>query len=429
MSSLPLVDAERWPSVARTPYSPVRAAAARLILRRAVRDLPIVVLLPTSRRRGTSAAGAASAPGVTGVPERLGAGGAGAPVMEIVSDAFFHRIGADLKIGFGEAYMAGDWRAADGTDLAELLTVFAKHLTDLVPPTLQRFRKLIEQRMPSSEINDRTGARKNIARHYDLSNELFATFLDETMTYSSAWFESNHEDLAAAQRHKIDGILDYAGVRPGSRVLEIGTGWGQLAIQAAERGATVTSVTLSAEQRDLARKRIAEAGVDAEVELRDYRDVRGQYDAVVSVEMIEAVGAQYWPTYFATIDRLLAPGGRFALQSITMPHDRLLATRHAQGWIHQYIFPGGLIPSLTAIEQIAGTAGGLEIAHRRDLGSAYAHTLRLWRERFTARAADVANLGFDAVFRRMWEFYLAYSEAGFRAGYLGVSQLALVRKK
>ncbi|GAA3590239.1 cyclopropane-fatty-acyl-phospholipid synthase family protein [Kribbella ginsengisoli] len=420
MSSLPLVDAERWPRVARTPRSPIRAAAARLILRRAVRDLPLVVLLPKSGRPG--------ARGAAGGPERLGAGGAGAPVMEIVSDAFFHRIGADLKIGFGEAYMAGDWRPADGTDLADLLTVFANHLTDLVPPTLQRFRKLIEQRMPSTELNDRAGAKQNIARHYDLSNDLFATFLDETMSYSSAWFETHDEDLETAQRRKIDGILDYAGVREGTRVLEIGTGWGQLAIQAAERGASVTSVTLSAEQRDLARKRIAEAGVNAEVELRDYRDVRGQYDAIVSVEMIEAVGAQYWPTYFATIDRLLAPGGRFALQSITMPHDRLLATRHAQGWIHQYIFPGGLIPSLTAIEQIAETAGGLEIAHRRDLGPAYAHTLRLWRDRFTAHAAEVANLGFDAVFRRMWEFYLAYSEAGFRAGYLDVSQLALVRK-
>jgi cyclopropane-fatty-acyl-phospholipid synthase len=410
MSSLPHIDADRWPGVARTPYSPVRAAAARQVLRRAVRDLPVVVLLPDR--------------------SRLGAGGAGAPVLEIVSEKFFHRIGADLKIGFGEAYLAGDWRAGDGTDLADLLTVFAHRLGDLVPPVLQRFRKLIEQRMPSSELNDRSGARSNIARHYDLSNELFAAFLDETMTYSSAWFDgrpAGFGQLAAAQRRKIDGVLDYAGVQPGTRLLEIGTGWGQLAIQAAERGATVTSVTLSAEQRDLARKRIAEAGVDAEVELRDYRDVQGQYDAVVSVEMIEAVGARYWPTYFATIDRLLAPGGRFALQSITMPHDRLLATQHAQGWIHQYIFPGGLIPSLTAIEQIAGTAGGLSIEQRRDFGPSYANTLRLWRERFTARSGEVANLGFDAVFRRIWEFYLAYSEAGFRAGYLGVSQLALVR--
>ncbi|WP_198676358.1 SAM-dependent methyltransferase [Kribbella monticola] len=405
MSTLQLVETDRWPGIARTPNSPVRAAVARQILRRAVRDLPIVVLLPD----GT----------------RLGSGGIGAPVMEVVSEAFFHRIGAHLKIGFGEAYMAGDWRADRSTDLADLLTVFASRLTDLVPPVLQRFRKLIEPRL--AEQNDRAGARQNIARHYDLSNELFAAFLDPTMSYSSAWFSPADDDLESAQLRKIDGILDLAGVRTGSRVLEIGTGWGQLAIQAAQRGATVTSITLSAEQRDLARKRIAEAGVDATVELRDYRETEGQYDAVVSVEMIEAVGEQYWPAYFATIDRLLAPGGRFGLQSITMPHDRLLATRHAQGWIHKYIFPGGLIPSLTAIEQIASTAGGLVVETRRDLGADYARTLQLWRERFVAQAPAVANLGFDAVFRRMWEFYLAYSEAGFRAGYLGVSQLALVR--
>ncbi|TDU87256.1 cyclopropane-fatty-acyl-phospholipid synthase [Kribbella voronezhensis] len=405
MSTLQLVETDRWPGVARTPNSPVRAAVARQILRRAVRDLPIVVLLPDRTR--------------------LGSGGIGAPVMEIVSEAFFHRIGADLKIGFGEAYMAGDWRAGRGTDLADLLTVFASRLTDLVPPVLQRFRKLIEPRL--AEQNDRTGARLNIARHYDLSNDLFAAFLDPTMSYSSAWFSAAEDDLETAQVRKIDGILDLAGVRAGSRVLEIGTGWGQLAIQAARRGATVTSITLSAEQRDLARKRIAEAGVDATVELRDYREAEGRYDAVVSVEMIEAVGERYWPAYFATIDRLLAPGGRFGLQSITMPHDRLLATRHAQGWIHKYIFPGGLIPSLTAIEQIASTAGGLVIETRRDLGADYARTLQLWRERFVAQAPAVANLGFDAVFRRMWEFYLAYSEAGFRAGYLGVSQLTLVR--
>ncbi|GAA1642067.1 cyclopropane-fatty-acyl-phospholipid synthase family protein [Kribbella alba] len=416
MSTLQLIDTDRWPGVARTPNSPLRAEAARLILHRAVRDLPVVVLLPD----GT----------------RLGSGGAGAPVMEIVSDAFFHRIGADLKIGFGEAYMAGDWRAGRGTDLADLLTTFASRLTELVPPVAQRFRKLVEPRL--ADENDRIGARANIARHYDLSNELFATFLDPTLTYSSAWFSpaadgydqvaAGFHELGAAQVRKIDGVLDLAGVREGSRVLEIGTGWGQLAIQAAQRGAEVTSITLSTEQRDLARRRIAEAGVNATVELRDYRDVEGQYDAVVSVEMIEAVGERYWPTYFATVDRVLAPGGRFGLQSITMSHDRMLATRHAQSWVHKYIFPGGLIPSLTAIEQTAATAGGLTVVGQRDLGPDYARTLRLWRERFTSQAPVVANLGFDATFRRMWEFYLAYSEAGFRAGYLGVSQLALIRR-
>ncbi|GAB2582212.1 class I SAM-dependent methyltransferase [Kribbella endophytica] len=395
------VDRGRWPDIAQSPRSSLRAAAARQVLRGAVRDLEVEVVLPDGRR--------------------LGRGG---PVMEIVDDSFFHRIGADLKIGFGEAYMAGDWRAAPGTDLAELLTVFARRLTTLVPPTLQRFRKVIEQRMPAAERNDRTGARSNIARHYDLSNDLFATFLDPTMSYSSALFDGT-DDLEQAQVRKIDHVLDLAGVRDGSKVLEIGTGWGQLAIRAAGRGATVTSITLSTEQRDLARKRIAEAGVDATVELCDYRDVDGRYDAVVSVEMIEAVGERYWPTYFETVDRVLVPGGRFGLQAITMPDDRLRATRHAQGWIHKYIFPGGLIPSLEAIDR---AAGGLTVVDQHRFGADYARTLRLWRDRFTEQAVEVDALGFDETFRRMWEFYLAYSEAGFRSGYLDVVQLALTRR-
>ncbi|TCO26142.1 cyclopropane-fatty-acyl-phospholipid synthase [Kribbella steppae] len=402
MTALHLVDVDRWPGIARVPNSPVRAAVARQILRRAVRDLPVTVRLPD----GT----------------RLGGDG---PELEIRSDAFFHRIGADLKIGFGEAYMAGDWRPGSGSDLADVLTVFAHRLPTLVPPVLQRFRRWVER--PIAQGNDRAGAQANVAHHYDLSNDLFATFLDPTLTYSSALF-ADGDTLAEAQRRKIDSVLDLAGVRSGTRVLEIGTGWGELAIQAASRGAVVRSITLSAEQRDLARKRIAQAGVPAEVELCDYRDVRGQYDAIVSVEMIEAVGERYWPAYFAAVDRLLAPGGRFGLQSITMPHDRLLATRHAQGWIHQYIFPGGLIPSVEAIGTIAAGSAGLEIVGRRDFGPDYARTLRLWREQFTARPDVIAGLGFDAVFRRMWEFYLAYSEAGFRSGYLGVSQFALVRQ-
>jgi cyclopropane-fatty-acyl-phospholipid synthase len=330
--------------------------------------------------------------------------------------------------------MAGEWRAGEGTDLADLLTVFARQLTELVPRGLQRLRRFVDQ--PIARLNDRAGARSNIAHHYDLSNELFATFLDPTMTYSAALFDSvdehhrapsDHELLAMVQRRKIDNILDLAGVTAGTRMLEIGTGWGQLAIQAAQRGAEVHSITLSAEQRDLARKRISEAGVHADVELCDYRDVQGQYDAIVSVEMIEAVGEEYWPTYFETVDRLLAPGGRFGLQSITMAHDRLLATRHSQSWIHEYIFPGGLIPSVEAIGTVAGSAG-LEITSQRDFGLDYARTLRLWRERFSANTPTVAELGFDAVFRRMWEFYLAYSEAGFRSGYLNVAQFALTRR-
>ncbi len=407
----PTVDSTRWPRIARTPQHPVRAALARQVFNRATRQLPVTVQLPG------------------GSPVRNGH-----PVFEVVSDRFFDRLGKDFEVGFGESYMAGEWRAGDGTDLADLLTVFARELAELVPAGLQRLRRVVDR--PIARINDLAGARSNIAHHYDLSNDLFATFLDPTMTYSAALFDpadehhrapTDDELLAVAQRRKIDNILDLAGVTAGTRVLEIGTGWGQLAIQAAQRGAEVYSITLSAEQRDLARKRICEAGVQAEVELCDYRDVDGQYDAVVSVEMIEAVGEEYWPTYFTTVSRLLAPGGRVGLQSITMSHERLLATRNSQGWIHEYIFPGGLIPSVEAIGTVA-SAAGLEITSQLDFGPDYARTLRSWRERFAAERTTVAELGFDPVFRRMWEFYLAYSEAGFRSGYLNVAQFALTRR-
>ncbi|MGH3461697.1 MAG: class I SAM-dependent methyltransferase [Kribbellaceae bacterium] len=403
------IDAGRWPDVVREPHVPIRAAVAREVLRGAVRDLGVRVRLPDGRL--------------------LGAGGPDAPELRIESGAFFHRLGADLKIGFGEAYLAGDWQTGPGTDLADLLTVFAARLTELVPASLQRLRKLVEQRPPAAEDNDREGALGNIQRHYDLSNELFAAFLDETMSYSAGWFAPGVDDLATAQRHKVDGILDLAAVGPGSRVLEIGTGWGQLALQAGRRGATVHTVTLSAEQRDLAQRRFREAGLADRVTVRlcDYRDVTGRYDAVVSVEMIEAVGERYWPAYFAAVGRLLVPGGRFGLQAITMPHDRMLATRHARGWVHKYVFPGGLIPSLTAIEAHSGAAG-FAITARRSLGPDYARTLRLWRAAFVRNAGLVDRLGFDAVFRRLWELYLAYSEAGFRSGYLDVWQLALRRE-
>jgi len=218
-------------------------------------------------------------------------------------------------------------------------------------------------------------------------------------------------------------------VGPGCRVLEVGTGWGELAIRAARRGARVRTITISREQRALAARRVAEAGLAGQVsvELRDYRDVDGEFDAICSVEMLEAVGERYWDAYFAALDAHLAPGGRIGLQTITMPHDRMLATRHTYTWIHKYIFPGGLLPSVTAIENGLTQATRLRITGREDFGAHYAETLRIWRERFRARADEVTSLGFDEVFNRMWNFYLCYSEAGFRAGYIGVSQLTLAR--
>jgi cyclopropane-fatty-acyl-phospholipid synthase len=349
--------------------------------------------------------------------------------MRLVRPAsFYARIGADVKIGFGEGYMTGDWTTGADTDLADLLSAFAARLTRLVHPALQKLRFLVERTQPAHEENTAENSRSNISRHYDLSNELFEAFLDETMTYSSAWFEPG-DDLHGAQLRKIDGILDLARVRSGMRVLEIGSGWGALAIRAArERGAHVTTLTLSTEQQALARKRAEEAGVAdrVDVRLQDYRSATGQYDAVVSVEMIEAVGERFWPTYFSALDSLLAPGGRVGLQSITMPHDRLQATRRSYTWIHKYIFPGGIIPSLRAIEDTLAGHTRLSVVERRELGPHYARTLGLWRERFLDNW-DRLEGSFDDTFRRMWEFYLAYCEAGFRVGYLGVSQLGLAR--
>jgi cyclopropane-fatty-acyl-phospholipid synthase len=409
------VDPARWPDVAVAAGSPGRAAVARVLFGCAVVRLPLRVRLPddSADSRGLH-----------------GAGGPAAPVMILHRpEAFFRRLGASGLIGFGESYMAGEW---DSDDLTGLLTVFAAHTAELIPPWLQRLRRLAVRRQPPADLQTIAGARRNIGRHYDLSNELFALFLDETMTYSSALFAdpaaAGQDQLAEAQQRKIDRLLDQAGVGPGCRLLEVGTGWGELAIRAARRGATVRTITISAEQQALAARRVAEAGLAGRVsvELRDYRDVDGRFDAICSVEMLEAVGERYWDAYFAALDRHLAPGGRIALQVITMPHDRMLATRHTYTWIQKYIFPGGLLPSVTAIgDSLARTR--LRITAREDFGDCYAQTLRIWRERFGARACEVARLGFDEVFSRMWTFYLCYSEAGFRAGYIDVSQLTLAR--
>lgn len=394
---------------------PLRAAIARRILSRAVARLPLIVALPGG--------------------ERLGAGAASDPVLTVARPrAFFARLGADAKIGFGEAYQAGDWQPGADTDLADLLTVFAANIADVVPPALQHLRPLVDRRQPAAERNTTRGARANIHRHYDLPPQLFEAFLDETMSYSSAMFNDGETlpsegDIAAAQRRKIDSALDLAGVGPGTELLEIGTGWGELAIRAAQRGANVTSLTLSAEQHDLATRRIVQAGVAdrASVVLADYRNARGSYDAIVSVEMIEAVGESYWPVFFKALDRLLRPGGRIALQSILMPHDRMMATRHSYSWIHKYVFPGGIIPSRRAIDVALARNTSLAVESHLEFGADYATTLRWWRHRFLQRWPDLETAGFDPRFQRTWEFYLAYSEAGFRAGYLDVTQLAITR--
>ncbi|MGW4562093.1 class I SAM-dependent methyltransferase [Streptomyces sp. NPDC004561] len=402
-------DPARRPGVAAVPRaSRLRTAATGAVVRHALRALPL-------RARFAGA-------------DTVGLGG---PLLEVRDPHSFHaRVGTDGLVGFGESYMAGEW---DAPDLVAALTVLAAHAADLVPAPLRGLRRLWAPRQPHGERNTPDGSRANISRHYDLSNDLFALFLDDTLSYSAALFRgfpASRDLLAAAQHRKIDRLLDLAGVGEGTRLLEIGTGWGELALRAAARGARITSLTLSREQRALARERVRAAGHDdrVSIELCDYREARGEYDAVVSVEMIEAVGAEFWPVYFRTLDERLAPGGRVALQAITMPHDRLLATRGSFTWIHKYVFPGGLIPSVRAVEESVREHTRLTVARRDAFGAHYAETLRLWRERFTARAEEVEALGFDETFRRMWTFYLAYSEAGFRSGYLDVQQFLLTKE-
>jgi cyclopropane-fatty-acyl-phospholipid synthase len=395
-----------WTEIAPARRVPVHAAIARWLFRRAVGRLPIRVLLPD----GTI----------------WGGGGPTDPAMSICNErAFFRRLGADALIGFGEAYMAQDWTAEEP---AAVLTPLAACMAVHVPKWMQRLRGVYVRRQPRIDDNTRRGARRNIARHYDLSNDLFALFLDQSMTYSSAWFEPG-DTLEDAQARKIDRLLDAANVGAGTRVLEIGTGWGSLAIRAARRGAAVRTITISVQQAELARQRAEEAGVSDRVvvELCDYRDAEGTYDAVLSVEMIEAVGEDYWPTFFRSLDRLLAPGGSIGLQAIVLGHERMLATRYQYTWVHKYIFPGGALPSIRAIEEILDADTELRITQVTPIGQHYATTLHQWRDRFTSGRGGVEALGFDASFQRMWEFYLVYCEAGFASGYLDVTQLLIQR--
>ena len=353
--------------------------------------------------------------------------GRGGPAMTVHRPGeLYARLGRDGLIGFGEAYLTGAWTAED---LTGSLTGLAANGGDLTPRPRPRARSLVQRRTPRAHRTTADRTRDLIAHHYDLSNELFGLFLDESLSYSSALFAHEHEDLLPAQHRKIDRLLDRAGVGAGTRVLEIGTGWGELAIRAARRGATVHTVTLSSGQLALARQRVADAGLSdrVSVELCDYREVSGEYDAVLSVEMIEAVGHEYWPTYFRTLDRLLAPGGRAAIQAILMPHDRMLATRGSYTWINKYIFPGGFLPSAEAIDEVTERHTSLRVTDRLTFGADYAETLRRWDEAFLAAGDDVRRLGFDETFVRMWHFYLCYSRAGFASGYLDVQQLTLER--
>lgn len=407
MISASTATAGLWPDIATPPSYNWRSVLAEIVTRRAVHALPLRLE-------------------VNG--KIFGAGSSQDPTIYIADPkAFFARVGRKGMIGFGESYMAGDWDTRDAETLTQALAVFGSNMDRLVPRSWESLRRFALERIPAETRDWRKASKEDIAAHYDLSNDMFASFLDASMTYSCALFRdpdvADWFELPVAQHAKIDRLLDKVGVTEGTELLEIGTGWGELAIRAAARGARVTTVTLSEQQAELARQRISKAGLTEHVDVRlqDYRDIDGRYDAIVSVEMIEAVGYDQWPTYFTTIDNLLTSGGRFGLQAITMPDHRLEATRHTYGWIHKYIFPGGLLPSTEAIERTVARHTTLHIDDQLEFGGHYAATLRLWLERFDANwpllAAD-----FDETFRRMWRFYLCYTRAGFESSYLNVQQ-------
>ena len=341
--------------------------------------------------------------------------------------------GAALRsgdIGFAESYIAGDWTTPHLTDLLQLFIANRQHIEGVVYGSwagrlLYRIKHLLNR-------NTRANSQKNIHAHYDLGNAFYQLWLDDTMNYSSAWFEGDpNGDLRTAQHAKVRRALHMAGVKPGDRVLEIGCGWGALAEMATiEFNASVTGVTLSTEQLDFARERMQRLGMgdSADLRLQDYRDIGDEpFDAICSIEMVEAVGREYWPTYFQTVHRLLKPGGRACIQSIVIDDSLFKRYISSTDFIQQYVFPGGCLPCPSEFRREA-EAAGLRVEDEFSFGQDYAETLRRWRERFLAQRGQILQLGFDERFMHIWEFYLAYCEAAFAMSSTNLVQYTLVRQ-
>ena len=358
-----------------------------------------------------------------GTERRFGSGPS--VTMTIESAALFRRIATRGKIGLGESYQAGEWRADDLVALFELLL----RNVDAAALRHPRLVRALSLRPSLRSRNGLRAARRNISYHYDLGNDLFALFLDETMTYSCAVFEDSNEELASAQRRKYERICRNLRLVPGDRVLEIGCGWGGFAIHAASRGAHVTALTISAAQAELARERAAAAGFADRIEIReeDFRAHEGRYTKIASIEMVEAIGDRHFPSFFAACDRLLEPSGIACVQTILVPDQRWQRYRKTPDWIERYLFPGCLIPSMTALTRAMTRASRLMVYEVEEIGHNYAETLRRWRERFHGRLEDVRRLGYDERFVRTWDFYLAYCEAAFRTRALRDAQIVLTR--
>ncbi len=349
--------------------------------------------------------------------------------VNVHDDRFYSELAFGGSIGAGEAYMRGYWSSDDLTMLMRILVRNLDFL-DQMEAGLARITAPLQKTIHWLRRNTRRGSRRNIAAHYDLGNDFFALFLDESMMYSSAVFEHTAQTLEEASVAKLDRICQKLQLGPDDKVLEIGTGWGGFAMHAARHyGCRVTTTTISREQYELARQRIHAAGLADRIDvlLMDYRALKGRYDKLVSIEMIEAVGHAYYDTFFSKCNDLLEPDGQMLLQAITIADQRFEQARHSVDFIQRYIFPGSCLPSVTAISTALTRATTLRTFHLEDIGPHYATTLRHWRERFMTRLPEVRALGYAESFVRMWEFYLCYCEAGFAERTIGDVQMVLTK--
>ncbi len=363
-----------------------------------------------------------------GAAHAIGAGGPEAYV-QIHDPATWTAIAGGGTVGAGGAYIAGHWSCAD---LTALIRIFLRNRAALdgMERGMARMGAALFKGLHALNRNTRAGSRRNIAAHYDLGNDFYRLWLDETMMYSSALFTRDDMTLHEAQIAKLDRLCDQLGLTANDHLLEIGTGWGGMAIHAARRsGCRVTTTTISRKQYEMAQQRVAEAGLSDRITvvMQDYRDLTGTYDKLVSVEMIEAVGHQYYDSYFAAITRLLKPEGIAVIQAITIAEQQYATAIREVDFIQRYIFPGSNIPSLGAITTSISRSGDLNVVAMEDLAPHYVRTLQCWREAFRANLDGVRAQGFDEQFIRMWEFYLAYCEGGFAERAISVAHLRLAR--
>ncbi|MGZ9809968.1 class I SAM-dependent methyltransferase [Pseudoroseicyclus sp. H15] len=348
-------------------------------------------------------------------------------VLHIHNDDLFARLIREGDLGFCEAYMDGWWSTPDLQNFMDFFheagdDIFDGFPSRSLPALYERIRFWLNS-------NTKRQAKKNIEAHYDLGNEFYRLWLDDTMTYSSALFEDGTQSLESAQTAKYASMVDQMGVKPGDHVLEIGCGWGGFAEYAAkERGLRVTGLTISPSQLDFAQKRIEKAGLSdlVELKLQDYRDEAGRYDGIASIEMFEAVGERYWPAYWSTVRERLKPGAQGTFQIITIQDRRWDVYRRSVDFIQKYIFPGGMLPSPGVLRHEIDKAG-LNVSGAITFGQSYSQTLRIWYDSFTSRWDEIATLGFDDRFKRLWSFYLTACAATFRSGNCDVTQMTVRR--